>query len=305
MIGFKISCLVILLLFVSSIAHSQIEEDVPAESGVLVLAHGGSETWNREIAQVVAPLQDRFCLEIALGMAVPDSLEKGLRKLEERRAKRILVIPLFISSYSSIIRQTEYVLSLRPELADEPLLMHHGNSAHEHHANHAAMLKPISTTAKLKMTGALDNHPFVGEILLARAQELSTVPENETVLLVAHGPNEEEDNQKWLDTMNNLAQTLRQQGGFLAVQSVTLRDDAPKEIYETAREDLRRRVLQAMQANNRVLVIPFLLASGGIEKGIPQRLEGLNYIYNGKTLLPHVNITRFVEEKIRENENTF
>jgi len=78
---------------------------------------------------------------------------------------------------------------------------------------------------------------------------------------------------------------------------MTIRDDAPKEIYEIAKENLRNIINQASK-DGKVIVVPLLLSQGGVEKGIVKRLEGLNYEWNGKTLLPQPSITSFLQTSI-------
>ena len=78
---------------------------------------------------------------------------------------------------------------------------------------------------------------------------------------------------------------------------MTVRDDSDEEIYEMAKENLRSIVRQASQ-NSTVIVVPLLLSKGGIEKGIVKRLEGLDYKWTGKTLLPDNLISDFILQSV-------
>lgn len=294
--------------------------------GVLVLAHGGNENWNKTINKTIEPLKKNYAVEVAFGMADPNTMQAGIDKLESKGVDKIVVVPLFISSFSPIIRQTEYLLGLRKELADEPMIMDHSSMNHSnihnsentsegtnethaehntnhtiHHQNQKTELQPLNFKAKIFLTKALDDHPLVTKIIVDRIKELSKSPKNETVILVAHGPNDENDNKNWVKAMENIAGHLREQfngeAGFRNIFCFTVRDDAPKEIYETAKENLRSLVRQASK-DGKVIVVPLLLAKGGVEKGIVKRLEGLNYEWNGKTLLPDSNITKFIEQSV-------
>ena len=288
-----------------------------SKTGILVLAHGGSETWNAMIQDAVNPIKDKYAVEISFGMADPKTLEAGIRKLESQKVERIVVVPLFISSHSFIIRQTEYFLGKRSELADPLILMDHvggslghagGSSGHAMHdmdsenGKKPMIPKQISSNTEIKITSALDDHNVVARILSKRIQELSKNPINETVIIVGHGPNPEADNRNWVSNMESLANKIgelnKKEGReFKNLFALTVRDDASPEIYEMAKENLRSTVRQSSQ-NSKVIIVPLLLSQGGIEKGIVKRLEGLDYIWNGKTLLPDPLITDFIMESV-------
>ena len=209
-------------------------------------------------------------------MADPETIQAAIDRLEERGSKKIVAVPLFISSYSPIIENTSFVLGLRKRTE---------TSQKE--------LTSIKSNVEFVMTSAIDSHPLIAEILLDRASELSKNPDDETVIIIGHGPNDPGQNEKWLKEMMILASFVKEKGDFKDVKVTTLRDDAPKEIREKATMILREMVMMASLKGN-VIVIPHLIARGGIESGIPERLKGLDYVYNGKTLLPHENITRWI-----------
>jgi len=252
--------------------------------GVLVLAHGGSEQWNRVVEDAVAQAQLAHPTQIVFGMGMHahevHALQRAVDQLEQRGVTRIAVIPLLVSSASEVMRQFQYLLGLR---ADGPW---------------QEEVKPITIHGSLVMTGTLFDDPAsVAYVLHERALELSRNAQEETVLLVAHGPNEEEENRQWLSVMASLAQHIRQHGGFRSVIPVTMRDDAPKPILEEATRQMRALVSQHSR-QGRVLVVPVLLAPGGIEAKIPQRLKGLTYAYNGKTLLPHPKLAQWMAQQV-------
>ena len=264
--------------------------------GVLVIAHGGSTTWNEIVLQTIEPLKNNYNVEVAFGMANPKTMQEGINKLETQGVTQIVITQLFISSFSSIIRQNEYLLKLRKELADKPMLMDNPS-----HINEKMGLHPLNFNTKIYLTEPLNDHPLITEILANRISELSNSPKNETVIIVAHGPNGEKDNKNWIKKMENIADQLREkfkgENSFKNIFCMTVRDDAPKEIYKIAKENLRNIVNQASK-NGRVIVVPLLLSQGGVENGIVKRLKGLNYAWSGKTLLPDANITKFIRVSV-------
>lgn len=294
----------------------------PEKIGVLVLAHGGSVEWNQQIEDAVRPIRQKYPVEIAYGMALPRTIQEGIDKLEAGGANKIVVVPLFISSYSFIIRQTEYLLRKRDVLAEPAVIMDHsagghgshgqqnGNN-HDTHSQHGSQndsaksdLQPLTFKSEIILTNALNDHPIVADILFSRIKELSTNAANETVIIVGHGPNPEDDNRKWVVAMESLADQVRELQKKNGVSSrtllcVTVRDDADKEIYEQAKEHLRSLVRQSGKQGD-VIVIPLLLSKGGVEQGIIKRLDGLTYKWSGKTLLPDEKITQFIESSVAE-----
>jgi len=299
-------------------AGSSIAQDKP---GLLVLAHGGSGIWERMVTAAVAPLRQKYPTEIAFGMADPKTIQKGLNNLEKKGVRSVIVVPLFISSHSPIIRQTEYLLGLREDLPDEPLVMNHAPNPlslvaaqsfrrqHSHGSDDAnkerdqVVIKPIASQARIMMTKPLDDDSLVASILYERIQGVSQADEDETVILVAHGPNDEEDNKGWLEKLTSLAdqiqsKRLAEKGrGFKSIKCTTVRDDAKESVYDEAKMKLRDMVKSA-GSTSRVIVVPVVLALGGIEAGIRRRLEGLEYVWVKKALLPHENVTRFIEMSV-------
>lgn len=272
----------------------------PRNIGVLVLAHGvhrmhgeqvheerNSEmlpVWNASVLEVVKPLTDKYPLEVAFGMADPDTIQEAVHELEEKGVSEVIVVPLFISSHSPIIGNSRYILSLQEKLPETTTVK---------------SLPRIESKIKFHMTGALDDSILVAEILLERAMELSKNAAKETVILVGHGPNDEKENRLWLADMEKLASFVRKKGYFKEVEVATWRSDAPKEIKERAIRELRTMV-EMSGKDGKVIVIPHLLAMGGVESEIVEALKGLAYAFNGKTLLPHSNITRWVEMQVEE-----
>lgn len=311
------------LAFLLSI--SIISVNAQNKTGILILAHGGSDTWNELVNEAIAPLKEEYSVAVAFGMANPKTLEAGIRSLETAGVKKAVVVPLFISSHSFIIRQTEYFLGKRTVLADPLILMDHSSGggysmnhsgnhsmdhstgedhSMEHKENKKQHIPPqIETHLEIEITRALDDHDVVAQMLKNRADALSSDPSSETLILVGHGPNPEEDNKNWIKNMESLVDKIRDLNAKDEIQfknyyAITVRDDASPEIYEMAKENLRGMVRQAGR-NSRVIVVPLLLSSGGVERGIVKRLEGLDYEWNGKTLLPDPLITEFIRESVQ------
>lgn len=148
---------------------------------------------------VARTLDLRCPTEVAFGMADPQSIHAAVQRLEARGAQDIAVVPLFVSSHSPIIGNSRYILRLQAELSKTSRLRHLGR---------------VSSTAHFHFASAMDGHMLISEILLERGRALAQVPAQATVVLIAHGPNDEEENRPWLKDMETHARFLRQRGGF-------------------------------------------------------------------------------------------
>ncbi len=248
---------------------------------MLVLAHGGSPEWNRLVEETVAQAGLAAPTEIAFGMGMHAgevaAVQRAVAQLESKGVSRIIAVPLLVSSNSEVMRQFEYLLGLRER------------GSWEKHAHPVALQVPVT------MTQALDDDPVVTEILAERAQAISRHPGEETLVLVAHGPTSDEDNDRWLAAMRRVADGVKAQGGYRTVIAVTMRDDAPEPVVDQATRELRALV---EAAGGEALVVPLLLARGGIESKIPKRLAGLTYRYRGETLLPHLKLSQWIATQV-------
>ena len=317
----------VLLIYLSKIPNKvelPLNKNVK-ELGVIVLAHGGSPRWNNEVRKAAGKLADRYPTIVVLGMADATATQKAVDALEDLGVNKIAVIPLYVSSHSELYRQIEFILGLRS--APDPDYVEAMHRAMENPLkfvwkkvtlknvqyalkmikSHRAMNlnQQVARRVPLVFLPALDKSPLVGEILAQRALKLSTKPSEESVLIVAHGPLRDDDDMLWTADMESLAEPVRKLG-FRSVCVGTMRDDAPEEIKNRAVARLRRLVEECVAKGSRAIVIPLLLAPGGVESEIRHLLRKLPYIYDGNTLLPHVNVEKWLflsaESAMRKRE---
>jgi sirohydrochlorin ferrochelatase len=273
------------------------------KTGILVLAHGGKQNWNDEVAKLVSVVNERMPAEVAFGMASKRNMQQAVDRLIARGATEIVAVPLFISSHSSVITSTEFLLGLRKKAPPEVAVfakMDHGGDGHSGHGSHVPAENsidpptPVLSRVPIRMLPALNDHHVVADILLTRASGISRRPENEVVIVVAHGPVSDADNNRWLADMGRLAERIRAKSGFKRIEFLTVRDDAPAEVRDRASAELRSVVERANGEKAVALVVPLLLSYGGIEDGIKKRLEGLEYTMSKHGLLPDDRLARWV-----------
>jgi sirohydrochlorin ferrochelatase len=276
--------------------------------GILLLAHGGDPGWNAEIARVRAQADAQVPTELALGMADPGTLQKGLDRLAARGVARVIAVPLFVHTRSEVIDQTRYALGLtdRPSeimraaaerMAADPTMAARMAADPEMAAQMAHMnmfsLDRVKTRLKIALAPALDDAPLVSRILLERARALSRHPKSETVVLVAHGPVDDAAVGAWRDSLSRHAEYVRREGGFKAATVAILRDDAAPAVRAAAVSDLRAQVAAGAKGG-RALVVPVLIARGGIETKLPRDLKGLDFSFDAETLMPHDGFARWI-----------
>ncbi|TCS95866.1 sirohydrochlorin chelatase [Hazenella coriacea] len=241
--------------------------------GVLVIAHGSSKKdWVKLVDQAMGQVQfDGPLVTSFLEMVEGRTILDGIQALESQGVQEMFVVPLFVSSGSTHIEEISYLLGLEEnptiEIDEQPF--------------------PIQ--AKLHLCSAMDDHPLINQIVIERTRELSTHPETEILLLVGHGSDLPGFQEKWEQGMANLALRTQQELGLSAASFATMHPD-----------NLNRRV-KDLSLKHRVLVLPLFLSEGYFtRKVIPSRLEGLEYVYTGKTFLPHTLIPRWVESVLQE-----
>lgn len=256
--------------------------------GVLLIAHGAEPAWNREIKAVAEQVDALFPTEVLFLMGAD---HENARHVYERLARRgissLVIVPLFVSSYSDHFEQIRFIAGLRK---DYP------------HAEHMK-LEQIDATVPVVLSPALNDSPVLSAILLRRARVLSTSSAEEVVLLVAHGPNSDDDAERWIEHLARVAERLKIGGGFREVAVRLIRDDAPAEVRATAVEQIRAFVRESSR-ESRVLVVPVLVAPGKVSREkVPEILEGLDCRYSGETLLPDPDIPGWVVEVVRNQKD--
>jgi sirohydrochlorin cobaltochelatase len=256
-----------------------------SEVGVLIMAHGGTSQWNKTVKEAVrnAELPVPYRVFFGMGANVKElkELQSNVHWLEGKGAHTIVVVPLLVSGYSEVYRQWKYLLGVdvQPGFINVPLF-------------------PVKRQSGVRFMEPLNDSALVVEILLDRAQEISEQPSKEVVLIVSHGPNNDTDNKRWIQTLQSISVRLKERGGFNTVEGFTLRDDAPSAVRTRAVQALRDRVQEIDKSDQKALVVPLLLAPGGVEHKLALELRGLPYGLNTKTLLPDSRISEWIRSQV-------
>jgi sirohydrochlorin cobaltochelatase len=264
--------------------------------GVLVMAHGGGAQWNKDVLAAVEPLKADYNIEVAFGMADAVSMQESVRQLEARGARHIGVVRLFISG-ESFKERTEQILGIIPGAPARPAVAvaddHAGHGAG--HGGHSMEFWRVDTRASYALSEqGLVEAPEMGEVLATRATTLSKDPPQEEVLILAHGPGNDAENERWLKHLDARAEAVRKALPFHAVHVETLREDWPDKRVE-AEKRIRAFVEQSAREGRRTLVIPFRVQGFGPYAKV---LDGLDYVSDGRGLIPHPSVTQWITHQI-------
>lgn len=276
-----------------------VRAQAPAKDyGVLVMAHGGGEAWNREVSEALAPLRAQQPLEIAFGMADAASLQEGVRKLEAQGVHRVGVVRLFVSG-ESWYQRTAQILGLEAGAPARPAADPH--AAHAGHGGHSMEFWKIDSQSAFVMSkDGLMDAPEMGQVLAARATGLSRLPAREDVLILAHGPADDGEDARWRAQLDERAAAVRALG-FRTVRVETLREDWPDK-RKAAEARIRDYVAGAQRDGGRAIVIPFRVQGFG---PYAQVLEGLDYASDGRGLVPHPALVAWVQRQAQAMRDDF
>lgn len=277
-------------------AHvSPTNPDIRDGFGVLVMAHGGPAQWNRDVLSAVAPLKAQYDIEVAFGMADAATLQEGVQRLEKHGARRIGVVRLFISG-ESFKERTEQILGIQSGAPPPPAsadAAHATHASHDHGEGMGFWKLQTQSSFAMSVEGLIDA-PEMGAILAERARALSREPQREEVLILAHGPEDDAENARWLAQLDARADAARQSLPFRRVQVETLREDWPEKRSEAQRR-IRAFVQGATEHGATAIVLPFRVQGFGPYAEI---LEGLQYTSDGMGLIPHPQVTQWIERQI-------
>jgi len=258
-----------------------------AQTGLLVVAHGAGPEWNARVRETVAQVrwaQGPAATAFLMGVEADSAgWEVGVRRLVDDGATSIVVVPLMVSSHGGHYREIEYYAGLR-------------DSAPDPHAHHVRRSPPVP----MRVAPALDGAPELGSALAERWSELGAGDRRRPVLLVAHGPTDSTDAERWIRDLTIASAALRRAGLEGDVRIGLLRDDAPPEVRAAAVAELRAQA-NALAGNDSVVVLPVLISSGEINlQKIPRDLADLAVRYHPAPLAPSAHLARWIERSAAE-----
>lgn len=279
------------------------------ETGVLILAHGGTPFWNQVVKQTVEAMACACVKEIALGMGTASTIQPAIDRLQAAHVKKIIVIPLFLSAHSELYRHLEYVLGYRKKPDKEFLARlewrfknpRSNDHAHEHSAYRLEdFTSQVHFSVPYTITEPLGSHPLITDILLERLLKLR-LSNHLMIFMIAHGPVSEDDNRIWLNELAQHAIRINKIYPQFDFGVFTLRDDASNEIRAAIHERILKMMREEKLKSRDIIILPYLLAHGGVEHEIEMLARECSCTIQNDALLPHSNITRWLEAEFQNS----
>jgi len=262
----------------------------------LLVAHGADSAWNAHVEQVAgaAAMGGPVGVTFLMGPgARARPFQAQVRRLRDDGAERVVIVPLLVSSHSGHFEQIRWLARQTDTLND--VMRHH---------LHEAGIERVDPDVPLVLAPAMDDAPEVARVLADRARALlaGDNPGRHAVFLIAHGPDGPEEHARWMQALRVLADSVRRAVGVADVRAGVVRDDAPPLVRAEAVRGVRDLIaLQAAATGADVIVVPVAISHGAFtDRKLRADLAGLPVRFDAEPLLPHDQVVRWVERRVRE-----
>ena len=274
-------------------APSALPAQTAGPVGTLIIAHGGGPAWDAQVETVASLVKTGGPVEVSFLMgpgAKTHRFQDAARRLVDKGAREIVVVPVLVSSHSGHYQQIRYLAGQTDSLSEQM-----------HHHLHMAGIERADVRVPIRLTPAIDDSPEVARVLAERALALAESPREQALFLIGHGPNSAEDAAEWMRNLRPVADSVKAATGFRDVKIGLVRDDAPAEVRAQAVQGIREVIqLQHLATGRPVVVVPVLISTGSVSREkLPRDLAGLPIVYKGDALLPHPGMARWVEARVK------
>jgi CbiX len=234
-----------------------------AGQGILLLADEGKPEWKTKVAQLAATVDKQKPAEIAFWSTTNANLQAAVDRLIHRGVSEIVAIPLFIASPPS-------------ELSSR-----------------------VKSSVPIRVTAPLNADPVAADIVLGRAQEISSNPAGEVLVLISHRSTPGGD-KRWVPDLPTIAQRLNLMRRFAAIVSATVPSDASQ---ASARDiaQLRQMFERQIAMGRRILVVPVLTSYGEVESAVKEQFQGLEHQVARSALMPDDRLVAWILSRAQRN----
>jgi CbiX protein len=224
--------------------------------GILLLADNGNGEWNTYLTQLAATVDKQKPTEVTFWSATTPNVQAAVDRLVRRGVTEILAVPLFIAA----------------PLSD--------------------LSSRVKSVVPLRVATPLNGDPVCAEIVLGRAQEISTSAAGEFLVLVSHRPTPGGD-PRWVPDLAALAQQLNRTRRFAGVLTMALRPDG-SEASADERAQFRGVLERQIAMGRRIVVVPVLTSYGPTESAIEEQLQGVAHEVAKSALMPDDRLVAWI-----------
>ena len=247
--------------------------------GVVIMPHGATKPYNDAVEKTIEPLKSKYKIEMAYGMGDAVNIQNAISKLESQGIKKIVFVRMYPTS-NQLKEKTDYILGLNKKIPEQ----------------WDGLIPPqIRTSAIISTFGGYEEDNLIAGIFLERIQEFSKKPEEETIILLAHGGSNDKAEILRKKRMKAHIDWVQKQFSrpFKNIIGMALREDWPEK-RENALNEIKK-IIKEGNKEGKVIVISNRLYGSGPYKHF---LKGLNFEMNSKGLAPHPNLTKWLAKGI-------
>ena len=252
-------------------------------NGVLIMAHGYGPGGDQDLFDSAHSVGMIYQTTLSMGMSMMTSSHVicSVNEMIHNDVEKIFVVPVSSTAHNTLVRQWNYIFGLEENYA-------------------YAEVEQINNE-KIVMLDPISDDLYAKKIILEYTNEISSDPSNEVLIIIAHGPIDEVDNNIELDLMNNIGDYIKQHTSIKTVMAFTLQDDAPKEIRDRNLDNIKTFMRTSKEEGKRVLMVSNLMSGQGIQRKLAKDFEGYDYTFNSKGLLTHPYYIEWIKESVAKH----
>ncbi|MCI0708385.1 MAG: hypothetical protein L0Y80_12975 [Ignavibacteriae bacterium] len=264
-----------LLCLIASLTAGQNKDH---ETGFLVLAPDRGFLGNEEIREAFEEYRTGFntALVVVTREETARFLKEGISFLEQKGAKKIVAIPMFLSEHQSSYQYAERFLT----------------------GSEAAKL----TALPVVLAETMSHSYLTSEVLADRIGALSANPALEALVLIAQGVANPDDATKLADDLRQLRTRLSSRYSFGGYAEVALLDGSQSPSSQSGWTQFEEVLKNAQAKNLKPLVVPLDLswkADGMMSLAfrLQRVVRQYNALYDGADLTPHPNLALWLKKQ--------
>lgn len=256
---------------------------------VLLVGPDAGQDWNLFVSQVKKRLGPSVKVDAFSGTLEPKDLQKAVDRLQASRARKIVVVPVFLFAQSKELDQLKYLLGIE-KLPSRDFMESWGMTSR--------IVARVKTKAAMVLGAPLGTEAVVSEALEARAREGARRGKPEAVLLLGLGAESDSENAARMAAVEAHVKKLAKAAGLGGARAWLLRPPTRQNQRQGAESEKGLKdLVQGMTRSGRVVVVPYLLTQDGSSRAWKRVLENPFLRWVDKGLLPNEAVARWAAEK--------